>query len=245
MSVTSAWSTLREAMRGSPIDYTTAPVGRAVVMLAVPMVMEMAMESIFAIVNVFWVAHLGAAAQRLPFLPMRAGLGSDVLVNNSWIKTVTSPYPGPDGVGEELVAMPALELDAALCHLDVADARGNAAFLGPDLYFDDLMLAAARTGGRFISTDRVVPTAQLAEIAGTELRLRVNRMMVDGVVERDGAAHFTAAEPRHPRDEAVQQAYFAAAKSPEAWEEFRAEYVDVDEDTYQATVRAQGEGGAR
>ncbi len=35
---------------------------------------------------------LYAAAQRLPFLPMRAGLGSDVLVNNAWIKTVTSPY---------------------------------------------------------------------------------------------------------------------------------------------------------
>ena len=35
---------------------------------------------------------LRAAAQRLPFLPMRAGLGSDVLVNNPWIKTVTSPY---------------------------------------------------------------------------------------------------------------------------------------------------------
>lgn len=49
-------------MRGSRIDYTTAPVGRAVVMLAVPMVMEMAMESIFAIVDVFWVAHLGADA---------------------------------------------------------------------------------------------------------------------------------------------------------------------------------------
>ena len=37
------WATLREALRGSSIDYTTAPVGRAVVMLAVPMVMEMAM----------------------------------------------------------------------------------------------------------------------------------------------------------------------------------------------------------
>src|SRR5438034_5443764 len=56
------WATLREAIRGSRIDYTTAPVGRAVVMLAVPMVMEMAMESIFAVADVFWVAHLGAAA---------------------------------------------------------------------------------------------------------------------------------------------------------------------------------------
>jgi putative MATE family efflux protein len=56
------WVTLREAVRGSPIDYTTAPIGRAVVMLAVPMVMEMAMESIFVVVDVFWVAHLGADA---------------------------------------------------------------------------------------------------------------------------------------------------------------------------------------
>jgi putative MATE family efflux protein len=56
------WSTLREAIRGSAIDYTTAPVGQAVIMLAVPMVMEMAMESIFAVADVFWVAHLGADA---------------------------------------------------------------------------------------------------------------------------------------------------------------------------------------
>ena len=56
------WGTLRDAVRGSPIDYTTAPVGRAVVMLAVPMVIEMAMESIFVVADVFWVAHLGADA---------------------------------------------------------------------------------------------------------------------------------------------------------------------------------------
>ena len=37
---------------------------------------------------------LRAAAQRLPFLPMRAGLGSDVMVNNPWLRTVTSPYRG-------------------------------------------------------------------------------------------------------------------------------------------------------
>ncbi len=56
------FATIREALRGSRLDYTTAPVGRAVVMLAVPMVMEMAMESIFAVADVFWVAHLGADA---------------------------------------------------------------------------------------------------------------------------------------------------------------------------------------
>src|SRR5512132_4680265 len=54
--------TIREALRGSHLDYTTAPVGRAVITLAVPMVLEMAMESIFAVADVFWVAHLGADA---------------------------------------------------------------------------------------------------------------------------------------------------------------------------------------
>src|SRR5438093_8065785 len=58
----SFWSTLREAVRGTHIDYTTAPVGHAVIMLAVPMVVEMSMESIFAVADVFWVAHLGADA---------------------------------------------------------------------------------------------------------------------------------------------------------------------------------------
>src|SRR6185312_1384796 len=53
-------ATIREALRGSQLDYTTAPLGRAVIMLAVPM--EMAMESIFAVADVFWVAHLGADA---------------------------------------------------------------------------------------------------------------------------------------------------------------------------------------
>src|SRR3954462_8744392 len=56
------WKTFREAVRGTHIDYTTAPVGRAVLMLAGPMVLEMSMESIFAVADVFWVAHLGAAA---------------------------------------------------------------------------------------------------------------------------------------------------------------------------------------
>ncbi len=56
------WAIVRDAVRGRHMDYTTAPINRAVVMLAIPMVMEMIMESIFAVVDVFWVAHLGANA---------------------------------------------------------------------------------------------------------------------------------------------------------------------------------------
>jgi len=57
-----SWRVLLDALRGVPVDLTQAPLGRALFMLAVPMILEMVMESIFAIVDVFWVAHLGARA---------------------------------------------------------------------------------------------------------------------------------------------------------------------------------------
>jgi putative MATE family efflux protein len=56
----SFWATVREALRGSHQDYTTGGLTRAIFLLAVPMVLEMSMESLFAVVDVFWVARLGA-----------------------------------------------------------------------------------------------------------------------------------------------------------------------------------------
>src|SRR3954468_617468 len=58
----SMWETFREAIRGSEQDFTETPVGRAVVLLAVPMVLEMVMESVFAVADVFFVGRLGADA---------------------------------------------------------------------------------------------------------------------------------------------------------------------------------------
>jgi putative MATE family efflux protein len=56
------WSLLIEAIRGSDRDYTAGPVGPALVMLSVPMVLEMAMESLFAVVDVFYASRVGADA---------------------------------------------------------------------------------------------------------------------------------------------------------------------------------------
>jgi putative MATE family efflux protein len=55
-------SSLWEAIRGSHQDYTTGSLNRAILLLAVPMVLEMVLESLFAVVDVFWVGRLGANA---------------------------------------------------------------------------------------------------------------------------------------------------------------------------------------
>jgi putative MATE family efflux protein len=56
------WSAIRESLRGSHRDYTVGPIGRAIISLAIPMVLEMCMESIFAVVDIKWVSYLGPDA---------------------------------------------------------------------------------------------------------------------------------------------------------------------------------------
>src|SRR5256885_1594269 len=56
------WDSIREALRGTHQDFTTGSLNRAILLLAIPMVLEMVLESLFAVVDVFWVGRLGADA---------------------------------------------------------------------------------------------------------------------------------------------------------------------------------------
>lgn len=173
---------------------------------------------------------LYAAALRLPFLPTRAGLGSDVMRINPELATVTSPYDA-----EEVVAVPALHLDVALVHMNRADAGGNGQFLGPDPYFDDLFCMAGRR--RFMSCERIVPTEDLLK-EGPVQSLRINRTMTDGVVEAPRGAHFTSCDPDYERDEEFQRQYASAAGDPESWATFRRRYLELQSEAeYQMAVR--------
>ncbi len=58
----SFWQTIREAIRGTHHDYTAGPIGRAIILLAVPMVLEMMMESLFAVADIFWLGHVSPSA---------------------------------------------------------------------------------------------------------------------------------------------------------------------------------------
>jgi glutaconate CoA-transferase subunit A len=179
---------------------------------------------------------LMAAAHRVPFYPTRAGLGSDMMLMNPELKTVRSPYDD----GEELVAVPAFQLDAALLHMNRTDEGGNCQFLGPDLFFDDLMAMAADKV--FVSTEKIVPTEELLQ-NGPVQSLKIPRMYVTGVVEAPLGAHFTECPPDYNRDESFQREYAATARDEEAWQKFKASYLDLpSHDEYVKAVQARNGG---
>jgi glutaconate CoA-transferase subunit A len=142
-----------------------------------------------------------------------------------------------------LVAQPAITLDAALIHMNVADERGNAAYTGPDPYFDDLFCEAAADA--YVSAERVVPSGELLAAAGDLPRLKVNRMFTTGVVEAPNGAHPTSCEPDHGRDEGFQKQYLSSAKDPADWQRLLDDYLALpSEAEYQAAIAARTEGDA-
>jgi glutaconate CoA-transferase subunit A len=184
---------------------------------------------------------LQAASWRVPFLPTRAGLGSGVLETNPDLRTVRSPYGAaspyvadPADADVELVAMPALHLDAAIVHVNRADSAGNGQILGPDAFFDPLFLGAAER--RFMTTERVVENGALADGDHPLSSVPIHRLLTDGVAETPGGAHFTANPPDYGRDEAFQKEYAGSAADPAGWAAFSERYVMVTEDEYQARV---------
>jgi glutaconate CoA-transferase subunit A len=183
---------------------------------------------------------LQAAAWRVPFLPTRAGLGSDVLTINPDLRLVRSPYGAdspytrdPADADVELVAMPALRLDAAIVHTNRADTAGNGQILGPDAFFDPLFLGAADR--RFVTTEHIVDNGTLTD-EGPLSAVVIHRLMTDGIAETPNGAHFTANPPDYNRDEPFQKEYAASAADGDVWKAFAERYVLVSEADYQARV---------
>lgn len=170
------------------------------------------------------VLGLQAAAWRLPFLPTRAGLGTDVMKVNPGLKTVASPYED----GEVLLAMPAIRLDAALLHVNRADRLGNTLTQGPDPYFDAWFARAA---------DRAYVTCE-----SLEDRLDLDRMtargtlfersLVKGVVHAPGGAHPTACPDEYGWDVDGTRKYADTAREDGGWTAYYDKYIAGGEAAY-------------
>lgn len=167
---------------------------------------------------------LRAAAMRLPFLPTRVGIGTDI-VRQPEFRMVKSPYDD----GEELVAMPAINLDVALIHAQRTDEKGNLLVTSPDPLFDELFARAAPVC--YATVEKIVPTAELDMENNARFAL-VERARITGVIEAPFGAHPTSAAPDYHLDLRHLRTYVDSAGSAEAWDAYRGQFVDVSDDAY-------------
>ncbi|MGC6475320.1 MAG: CoA transferase subunit A [Parvibaculales bacterium] len=162
---------------------------------------------------------LKAAAQQLPFLPCRAGLGTDVMTRNPDIQIIKDPYKG-----ESLVAMPAINLDVALCHVSEADKLGNSYIGGPDVFFDEWFCRAARKA--FITAEKIVDTSAFNDDTKIQ-RMPIERNLVTGVAEVPFGAHPTSNGPDYGIDVGHLKTYSQAVG--EGWSAYCDEYVNTED----------------
>jgi len=171
---------------------------------------------------------LRAAAWGLPFIPTEVGLGTDIVRVNSDLKMVDSPFDD-----REWVAVPALKLDAALIHVDRADARGVCQIAGPDHYMDDLFArAAAQT---YVSCDELVDTSYFHDPEQAR-KVFWERSVTTGVVPIPGGAHPSSCNPLYGFDVAHFKAYAASAKDEAGFAGYMEKYLGETEADYQAAV---------
>lgn len=173
---------------------------------------------------------LRAAAMRLPFLPTRVGMGTDVMSKNPHIKTITSPYED----GEVLVAMPAIKLDAALLHVTVADRLGNTQIHSPDPFFDEHFARAA--DACYVSCEQLEYRLDISHSDTAKLNY-FERFLVNGVVHTPGGAHPTISAPDYGWDMAHLKNYVTLAGEDGGWRSYHDEFLSGgDEAAYQKTV---------
>jgi glutaconate CoA-transferase subunit A len=169
---------------------------------------------------------LRAAAMGSPFIPTEVGLGTDIVKRNESIKTIESPY----GDGKEWVAMPALNLDVALVHVDRADNRGVCQIRGPDHYMDDLfMRAAART---IVSCDELVATDFFHENPEESRYVFWERSVTSLVVHSPFGAHPSSCNPLYGLDVDHFKTYAASAQEDDGWRAYVDEFVSGGEEGY-------------
>src|SRR6266404_1015649 len=126
------WSSIRESIRGSHQDFTTGNLNRAILLLAIPMVLEMVLESLFAVVDVFWVGRLGADAvatvgltESLLSLVMAIGFGLSL----STTAMVARRIGEKDPAGAAVAGVQAIAIGLAISALVGIPCL----FYGPDL----------------------------------------------------------------------------------------------------------------
>jgi len=152
-----------------------------------------------------FICQFRAAAERLPFYPVRGGIGTDILTLNSEIKTFQDPYSS-----ETLVAIPACAPDYALIHVNEADQLGNAKITG-EPYLDRLFVRAGQNV--IISAEKIVPVGEIQDNT-------ILSCWVDKVVEAPQGALPCDCYPEYQYDAKAFVQYGQAAKDPTEFDKY-------------------------
>ncbi len=150
------------------------------------------------------IAALEAAVRGISFMPVRSGLGSDLLRINPNLKEFVSPFGG-----EKLVAVKAIQPDVALLHVNYADPTGYGQILGDHL-LDPLYSRAARK--TILSAEELVETRRIEE---RFYDTAIFKLCTTRLVEAPGGAGFTSCYPDYTVDVARVWDYLEKANSPQ------------------------------
>jgi len=179
------------------------------------------------------IARMRAAAQGLPFLPSKAGLGTDVLD----LHPETTRLEYDPITGKPYVAATPLPIDVAVVHATEADTLGNVRVVPRLVWMDSELVNVATT--TIVTVEQLVATASFrAQPAATTYP----RFMVDAVAEVPWGAYPTSNFPNYRYDGAFYEAYSGASRDPETFKTFFEERV-VDPASHAAFLEANG--GAR
>ncbi len=155
--------------------------------------------------------HLRATVFGLPFMPMTAVRGTEVLTFNPEVKTMDCPY-----TGQSVNLLPAIKPDCALIHAHKADAKGNVKLFEP--YFADLLIAEA-SGQAIVSVEEIVSEEEMRGIGPN-----IPYYLVSAVVELPYGAHPTSCYPNYTYDRKHFAEYVRLAnQGPEV---FGPQYMD-------------------
>lgn len=179
------------------------------------------------------IARLQAAAFRLPFVPTKAGLGTDVLA----LHPETTREEQDPVTGERYVAATPLPVDVAAVYASVADTFGNTRVDPKLVWMDSELVKAAAT--TIVTVEQVVPHREFTDAPE---RTTYPRFMVDAVCEVPWGAYPTSGFPAYTHDAAFFRAYQAAARDPDAFKHFLEDRVFGPE-THADLIAANG--GAR
>ena len=160
------------------------------------------------------VARLAAGASRLPFFPLRDYAGSDLPRVNRDIRTVTCPF-----TGEELAAVPALNPDVAIVHVQRADRSGNAQIWG---------LVGVQKEAAFASKRVVVVAEEIVDervVRSDPNRTTIPGIVVDAVVHEPFGCHPSYAQGFYDRDNDFYIAWRDVSKDVSRFEAWLDEWV--------------------